>query len=115
MSVSAGVTEEGAEMVLRCHVTNVAPLQALRVKWYRGNDMVHTQMFNGTSRTPDSVFSTLNITAVREDNGVDFTCVAELHLGPNGPELVPTVTSSAYTAVVLCGFLSFHPLLQFYR
>uniref|UniRef100_A0A3B5K602 Ig-like domain-containing protein n=1 Tax=Takifugu rubripes TaxID=31033 RepID=A0A3B5K602_TAKRU len=112
VSVSAGVTQEGAEMVLSCDVTNVAPLQALRVKWYRGNDMVHTQMFNDTSRTPASAVSTLRNTAVREDNGVEFRCAAELHLGPNGPELVPTVTSSAYTAVVLCGFLSFHPSLQ---
>ncbi|XP_029692098.1 hemicentin-2 isoform X2 [Takifugu rubripes] len=101
VSVSAGVTQEGAEMVLSCDVTNVAPLQALRVKWYRGNDMVHTQMFNDTSRTPASAVSTLRNTAVREDNGVEFRCAAELHLGPNGPELVPTVTSSAYTAVVL--------------
>ncbi|TWW70129.1 hypothetical protein D4764_18G0009350 [Takifugu flavidus] len=115
VSVSADVTQEGAEMVLSCDVTNVAPLQALRVKWYIGNDTVHTQMFNDTSRTPASVISTLRTTAGREDNGVEFRCAAELHLGPNGPELVPTVTSSAYTAVVLCGFLSFHPSLQFYH
>ncbi|XP_056870366.1 intercellular adhesion molecule 5 isoform X1 [Takifugu flavidus] len=101
VSVSADVTQEGAEMVLSCDVTNVAPLQALRVKWYIGNDTVHTQMFNDTSRTPASVISTLRTTAGREDNGVEFRCAAELHLGPNGPELVPTVTSSAYTAVVL--------------
>uniref|UniRef100_A0A674PJN2 Ig-like domain-containing protein n=1 Tax=Takifugu rubripes TaxID=31033 RepID=A0A674PJN2_TAKRU len=114
VSVSAGVTQEGAEMVLSCDVTNVAPLQALRVKWYRGNDMVHTQMLNDTSRTPASAVSTFRTAVMREDNGVEFRCAAELHLGPNGPELVPTVTSSAYTAVVLCGFLSFHPSLQFY-
>uniref|UniRef100_A0A674M8X5 Ig-like domain-containing protein n=1 Tax=Takifugu rubripes TaxID=31033 RepID=A0A674M8X5_TAKRU len=101
VSVSAGVTQEGAEMVLSCDVTNVAPLQALRVKWYRGNDMVHTQMLNDTSRTPASAVSTFRTAVMREDNGVEFRCAAELHLGPNGPELVPTVTSSAYTAVVL--------------
>uniref|UniRef100_H3C666 Ig-like domain-containing protein n=1 Tax=Tetraodon nigroviridis TaxID=99883 RepID=H3C666_TETNG len=93
--------EEGAENILSCDVTNVAPLQALRVTWYRDDEMVHTQMFNSTSVTPVNVSSTLSITAVKGDNLKHFRCQAELHLGPNGPELIPTVNSLAFTPVVL--------------
>ena len=105
--------EEGAETLLSCDVTNVAPLEALRVQWYRGSDMVHTQTFNGTTGTPVNVSSTLKITPVREDRLTHFRCQAELHLGPNGPELVPTVNSSTYTPAVLCELFWFQDPLLF--
>lgn len=92
---------EGTEHFLACDVINVAPVQNLKLTWYRGNDIVHTHMVNGTSVTPVNVSSSLRVIPERDYNGALFRCKAELHLGPNGPEPVPTVTSSPHVAVVL--------------
>lgn len=95
---------EGSEYLLNCHIINVAPVQNLRVKWYRGKDTVYTQTFNDTSVTPVNVTSTLRVTAERHYHGALFRCEAELHLGPNGPEFIPTAASPSYNATVFCEF-----------
>ncbi|KAK9535265.1 hypothetical protein VZT92_007656 [Zoarces viviparus] len=103
VSVSAldeGPMVAGTEYRLTCNVSNVAPVQKLKLRWYRGNETVHTEMFNGTAKTPVDVSSTLRVTPEREHDGALFRCEAELHLGQNGSELRPTVTSPPYTAVV---------------
>lgn len=105
---------EGSEYLLNCDIVNVAPVQNLKVTWYRGNETVHTQMFNDTSVTPVTVSSTLKVTAERGHNGALFRCEAELHLGPKGPEVIPTVTSLPYTAVVLCEFPPNQSIILFY-
>ncbi|XP_070836837.1 vascular cell adhesion protein 1 [Chaetodon trifascialis] len=92
---------EGEEYLLKCDIINVAPVQKLKVKWYRGSEVVQSETFNGTSVTPVSVSSDLKVTAERGYNGELFRCTAELHLGPKGPEVIPTVNSSLHTAVVL--------------
>ncbi|XP_071327955.1 vascular cell adhesion protein 1 [Trachinotus anak] len=99
-AITPGPMQEGKEHVLICHVMNVAPVQNLTVKWYRGNESVKTQMFDNTSVTPVNVSSTLRVTPKRDYNGIHFSCNAELHLGPEGPKPVPTVTSEPYAAVV---------------
>ncbi|XP_068575156.1 intercellular adhesion molecule 5 [Cebidichthys violaceus] len=91
---------EGTEYRLKCDITNVAPVKKLKLTWYRGNETVHTEMFNGTAETPVNVSSTLRVTPERDHNGALFRCEAELHLGQNGSDLGPTVTSSQYMAVV---------------
>lgn len=93
---------EGTDHWLQCDITNVAPLKNLKLTWYRGNEILHTEMFNGTSTTPVNVNGTLRVIPERDHNGALFRCKAELLLGPNGPELVPTVTSPPYVAVVHC-------------
>lgn len=93
---------EGTEYLLNCDIVNVAPVQNLEVKWYRGNETVHTQMFRNTSVTPVNVSSTLRVSAERDLDGARFRCEAELHLGPKGPESIPTATSLSYTAAVHC-------------
>ncbi|XP_034395750.1 intercellular adhesion molecule 5 [Cyclopterus lumpus] len=103
VSVSAsdrGPMVEGTEYRLQCDITNVAPVQKLKLTWYRGGETVHTQMFNDTRKTPGNVSSTLRVTPARDHNGVLFRCEAELRLGLNGSERVPNVTSSSYMAVV---------------
>ncbi|XP_075941893.1 intercellular adhesion molecule 1 [Anarhichas minor] len=103
VSVSAldqGPMVAGTEYRLKCDISNVAPVQKLKLRWYRGNETVHTEMFNGTAETPVDVSSTLRVTPERDHDGALFRCEAELHLGQNGSELGPTVTSSPYTAVV---------------
>ncbi|XP_032392822.1 hemicentin-2 isoform X1 [Etheostoma spectabile] len=103
VSVSAlddGPMVEGTEYHLNCDIINVAPVQKLKVTWYRGNETVHTDVFNETSKVPVDVSSTLRVTPVGDHNGAPFICKAELQLGQNGPETDTTVTSSPYMAVV---------------
>ncbi|XP_059204850.1 intercellular adhesion molecule 5 isoform X2 [Centropristis striata] len=92
---------EGTERELNCDIISVAPVQKLKVKWYRDDEMVHTDMFNDTSLVPVNKHSTLKVIPERVNNGALYRCKAELHLGPNGSEAIPTVTSPPYTANVL--------------
>ncbi|XP_044036580.1 intercellular adhesion molecule 5 [Siniperca chuatsi] len=111
VSVSAldhGPMVEGIEYLLKCDIINVAPVQKLKVTWYRGNETVHTQqMFDDTNVAPVNVSTTLRFTPGRDYNAALFSCKAELQLGPEGPELIPTATSSPYIAVV-----HYKPLIQ---
>ncbi|XP_069004947.1 vascular cell adhesion protein 1 [Embiotoca jacksoni] len=103
VSVSAldhGPMLEDTQTQLKCNIHNVAPVQKLEVKWYRDNETVSTQSFNDFKVTPVNVSSTMTFTPLRGHNGSIFRCKAELHLGPKGPEVLPTVTSAPYTAVV---------------
>ncbi|XP_035511008.1 intercellular adhesion molecule 5 [Morone saxatilis] len=99
-ALDGGPMVEGTEYKLNCDIINVTPQEKLQVKWYKGSEMVHRQTFNDTSVTPVNVSSTLIVTPSRNDDRALFKCVAELHLGPNGPELVPAEESLPYTAVV---------------
>lgn len=95
-----GPMVEGREHRLHCDVINVAPVKNLKVKWYRGDEVVLTQLFNSTRADPINVSSTLRVAPQRDHNGSLFRCEAELDLGPEGPES-PVITASAnYTAVV---------------
>lgn len=96
--MASGVMVEGRDFLLTCHVINVAPVQNLKVKWYRGNKTVHTQRSDITNPTSANETFTWWITPKRDYNGMTFRCKAELHL--SGPELVPTMISSPYTANV---------------
>lgn len=103
VSVSAvhpGPMVEGTDYILKCGISNVAPVGKLQVKWYRDDKTVKTQTFNNTSVKSQDVISHLIITPEREYNGSLFRCEAELHLGPNGPDFIPTESSAPYTAVV---------------
>ncbi|XP_042361779.1 intercellular adhesion molecule 5 [Plectropomus leopardus] len=103
VSVSAmhqGPMVEGKEYSLKCDIFNVAPVGKLRLTWIRDNKTVNIKTFDGNSIGPVNESAILNVTANRDDNGAQFKCMAELILGPNGPEIVPTVTSSPHIAVV---------------
>uniref|UniRef100_A0A673BYU1 Ig-like domain-containing protein n=1 Tax=Sphaeramia orbicularis TaxID=375764 RepID=A0A673BYU1_9TELE len=94
----SGPMVQGREFQLICNIINVAPVNSLKVKWYRNNETVHTEMFIDTSVTPKNVSSILKMTPGKDDNGAHFTCVAELHLGGNGPQPVPSEVSEPYIA-----------------
>ncbi|KAG7243502.1 hypothetical protein INR49_011058 [Caranx melampygus] len=95
-----GPVEEGDESVLKCDFINVAPVQNLTVQWYRGNESIKTERFDGEGVQPVNRSSTLKVVHERGHNGKKFSCSAELHLGPNGPNPIPTVTSEPYVADV---------------
>ncbi|XP_054463675.1 vascular cell adhesion protein 1-like [Anoplopoma fimbria] len=99
-AMDPGPMVEGREYRLNCFITNVAPLEKLKLIWYRGDETMLSRVFSNTTKTPTNVSFDLKVTPNRADNRAHFRCAAELHLGPNGPALVPTVTSSPYEAVV---------------
>ncbi|XP_055044779.2 vascular cell adhesion protein 1-like isoform X3 [Misgurnus anguillicaudatus] len=90
---------EGSWYELKCDIVNVA-LSNLTVKWFKGETEVYTKTFTDTIKTPVSETSTHNITAVRDDDGVQYRCEAELELGADGPQPPPKVTSEPLSITV---------------
>ncbi|XP_077352489.1 vascular cell adhesion protein 1-like isoform X1 [Festucalex cinctus] len=91
----------GKEYQLLCEVQNVAPVQYLNLKWYKGRSEVYNRSFTDlTSPSPVQVSSILVITPSEADDGARYSCVAELELGPEGPQPPPTITSELLRASV---------------
>uniref|UniRef100_A0A8C7ISZ2 Si:ch211-66e2.5 n=1 Tax=Oncorhynchus kisutch TaxID=8019 RepID=A0A8C7ISZ2_ONCKI len=85
---------EGKEYQLLCDVQNIAPVQYLTLRWYRGQTEVYNHSFSDlTPASPVQVSSILLITPTKADNGAQYKCVAQLDLGPEGPQPPPSVTS----------------------
>ncbi|KAM9843450.1 vascular cell adhesion protein 1 isoform 3-T3 [Aulostomus maculatus] len=99
----SGPMVEGKYYVLTCNIINVAPLNKLHVTWYKGDKIVYTEMFDDRSRRPENVSSILRVTPYQDDDGAKFSCKAELHLGPKGPETPPTASSLPVTFAVEYG------------
>uniref|UniRef100_A0A3Q4GST7 Cell adhesion molecule 3-like n=1 Tax=Neolamprologus brichardi TaxID=32507 RepID=A0A3Q4GST7_NEOBR len=99
----------GKEYQLLCEVQNIAPVQYLSLRWYRGQTEVYNHSFSDlTSSSPVQVSSILVITPTKAENGVQYKCVAELELGPEGPQPPPTVSSEPLNASVYCESLNDH-------
>lgn len=94
---------EGKEYQLLCDVQNIAPVQYLTLRWYRGSTEVYNHSFSDlTSSSPVQVSSILVVTPTKAENGAQYRCVAVLELGPEGPQPPPTVTSEPLNASVYC-------------
>lgn len=97
----------GKEYQLLCEVQNVAPVQYLNLRWYRERSEVHNRSFTElTSPSPVQISSIFVITPSDADDGARYSCVAELELGPEGPQPPLTVTSKPLRASVHCKFKS---------
>ncbi|XP_026883101.2 hemicentin-1 isoform X1 [Electrophorus electricus] len=89
-----GPMVEGREYQLLCEVQNIAPVQYLTLRWYRGQTEVYNHTFSELSpATPVQVSSTLLITPGRVEHGAPYRCEATLELGPEGPQPPPMVKS----------------------
>jgi hypothetical protein len=104
----SGPMVEGTQYQLQCDIQNIAPLQNLVVKWYKGNEPLDHVTYSTVSKTPVDVSATLMISPSRDDDGAQYRCRAELDLGPEGPQPHPTVTS-LISITVHCKF----PLVLF--
>ncbi|XP_051573256.1 intercellular adhesion molecule 5 isoform X2 [Myxocyprinus asiaticus] len=91
---------EDKQYKLQCDIQNVAPVNNLTVKWFKGETLVNFTTFNDKTKTPVSESATLLITANRTDDGVQYRCEAELELGPDGPHPPPRVTSEPLNITV---------------
>lgn len=100
---TTGPMVEGKEYQLLCEVQNIAPVQFLTLRWYRGQTEVYKHSFSDlTSSSPVQVSSTLVVTPTKAENDAEYKCVAELELGPEGPQPPPAVASEPLTASVYC-------------
>ncbi len=90
---------EGEQYTLQCDVHDVAPVQNLTVKWYKGQTLLDQTTFNDTSNTPVDETATLLIRPDRADDGAQYRCEAELDLGEEGPQ---TPRESSLNAEVYC-------------
>uniref|UniRef100_A0A8C2HKX0 Ig-like domain-containing protein n=1 Tax=Cyprinus carpio TaxID=7962 RepID=A0A8C2HKX0_CYPCA len=88
-----GPMMEGQQYELQCDVHNVAPVQYLTVKWYKGQTLLHQTNFTDTIETPENKTVTLLIRPDRADDGAQYWCEAELDLGAEGPQPHPTNSS----------------------
>ncbi|XP_051573296.1 hemicentin-1-like isoform X1 [Myxocyprinus asiaticus] len=92
---------EGRKYQLLCEVQNVAPVQYLVLRWYRGQNEVYNHSFSELSTAiPVQVSSTLLIVPNRADDGAQYRCEAELELGAEGPQPSPTVQSEDLSIAV---------------
>uniref|UniRef100_A0A8C1HAM2 Ig-like domain-containing protein n=1 Tax=Cyprinus carpio carpio TaxID=630221 RepID=A0A8C1HAM2_CYPCA len=95
-----GPVMEGQQYELQCDVHNVAPVQNLTVKWYKGQTLLHQTNFTDTIKTPVNKTVTLLIRPDRADDGAQYWCEAELDLGAEGPQPHPTNSSKPLSIAV---------------
>ncbi len=69
---------EGEQYELQCDVHNVAPVQNLTVKWYKGQTLLNQTIFTDTIETPVNETVRLLIRPDRADDGAQYRCEAEL-------------------------------------
>ncbi|XP_030645591.1 vascular cell adhesion protein 1-like [Chanos chanos] len=95
-----GPVMEETQYQLQCDIKNIAPVQYLTVRWYKGQTLVDSQTFTNDSRTPASVSAPLLITPSRADDGAQYRCEAELDLGAEGPQPPPVEMSETLNMTV---------------
>ncbi|XP_036392361.1 hemicentin-1-like [Megalops cyprinoides] len=95
-----GPIEEGRQYKLVCEIQNVAPLEYLTVKWYKGQLEVHNKTYNSDRKTPVNEYPILLISPSRADDGAQYRCAAVLDLGPEGPQPPPVVQSEPLSITV---------------
>ncbi|KAK6468837.1 vascular cell adhesion protein 1-like [Huso huso] len=84
----------GEESNITCQVLDVAPARYFSVKLYKGDEQLGSRSFNHDStRFPVNESIPFPVTPTRTGNGAEYTCVAELKLGPGGPKLNPAKRS----------------------
>uniref|UniRef100_A0A8C1X093 Ig-like domain-containing protein n=1 Tax=Cyprinus carpio TaxID=7962 RepID=A0A8C1X093_CYPCA len=93
---------EGQQYKLQCDVHDVAPVQNLTVKWYKGQTLLDKTTFTEDSKTPLNETATLLIRPDRADDGAQYRCEAELELGAEGPQPPPKETSEPLNITVYC-------------
>ncbi len=101
----SGPMTEGKEYKLQCDVHDVAPVQYLTVKWYKGQTLLDQTTFTDTIKTPVNETVTLLIRPDRADDGAQYRCEAELDLGAEGPQPHPTNSSNPLNVEIYCKFI----------
>ncbi|XP_016143176.1 hemicentin-2-like [Sinocyclocheilus grahami] len=96
----SGPMIEGKQYELQCDVHDVAPVQYLTVKWYKGQTLLNQTTFTDASKTPVNETTTLLIRPDRADDGAQYRCEAVLELGAEGPQPPPKEISDPFNITV---------------
>ncbi|XP_030592636.1 vascular cell adhesion protein 1-like isoform X2 [Archocentrus centrarchus] len=97
-----GQMTEGKEYDIICEIPNIAPVQNLTVKWYKGDRIIKSDTFeNTTFKRSVNASSRLSFKPSRQDSGARFRCEAQMDLRPVGPHF--NVSSKEYNITVFFG------------
>ncbi|MEQ2275442.1 hypothetical protein XENORESO_003412 [Xenotaenia resolanae] len=78
--------EENVEYNLSCSILNIAPVQNLTIKWYRGDTAIHTEILTNDKKKPTNQTSVFSFKPMRQDHQTTIRCEAHMDLGPEGPQ-----------------------------
>uniref|UniRef100_A0A3B5MR34 Ig-like domain-containing protein n=1 Tax=Xiphophorus couchianus TaxID=32473 RepID=A0A3B5MR34_9TELE len=96
---------ENEEYSFTCSILNIAPVQNLTVRWYKGNQVIYSENLTNSTKHPTNQTSIFRFTPTRQDDRTtircEVKCEAELNLGPKGPQPPPLMTSDPFTLSVL--------------
>uniref|UniRef100_A0A3Q1GFB9 Ig-like domain-containing protein n=1 Tax=Acanthochromis polyacanthus TaxID=80966 RepID=A0A3Q1GFB9_9TELE len=94
------------EYKFTCHIPNVAPVQNLTVRWYKGGAIIQTDTFDNPAKQPVNQTSDLKFIPTRQDNSASLRCEAYMDLSPDGPQL--NVSTQEYNITVVCMYIIAH-------
>ncbi|KAM4716948.1 vascular cell adhesion protein 1-like [Anableps anableps] len=77
---------ENEEYNFTCSILNIAPVQNLTIRWYKGDKVIHTTTFTNDTKQPTNQTSFFSFTPMREDDQTTIRCEAHMDLGPEGPQ-----------------------------
>uniref|UniRef100_A0A3Q0RRN4 Ig-like domain-containing protein n=1 Tax=Amphilophus citrinellus TaxID=61819 RepID=A0A3Q0RRN4_AMPCI len=101
---SNGQMTEGKEYDIICEIPNIAPVQNLTVKWYKGDRIIKSDTFeNTTFKHSVNASPRLSFKPSRQDSGARFRCEAQMDLRPVGPHF--NVSSKEYNITVFCKYI----------
>ncbi|XP_041859179.1 hemicentin-1-like isoform X2 [Melanotaenia boesemani] len=100
-SGSKNTMKEGENYNFTCEIFDIAPIQNLTVRWYKGDKIIQTETFNDDDPKPSNQSSVLSYTPTRQDHNATFRCEAYMDLGPEGPQF--NVSTQEYDIEVFYG------------
>ncbi|KAL2101557.1 hypothetical protein ACEWY4_003318 [Coilia grayii] len=90
-----GAMAEGKPYFLHCHIENIAPVQSLTVRWFKGSAQLIEDLQHQNSKVgPQNITSDLPVMPHLSDNEAHYRCQADLDLGPGGPTKLESVPFS---------------------
>lgn len=101
----SGIMTELETYNITCAVYNVAPVQNLTIKLYKGDKIFANSTSYNDTREPANHSLDFLFTPTRRDNKVKFHCEASLDLGPEGPQLF--AVSEDYIMTVHCKYITY--------
>ncbi|PWA17618.1 hypothetical protein CCH79_00008177 [Gambusia affinis] len=79
---------ENEEYSFTCSILNIAPVQNLIVRWYKGNQVINSENLTNSTKQPTNQTSIFRFTPTRQDDRTTIRCEAHMDLGPEvGPEI----------------------------
>ncbi|XP_076866056.1 hemicentin-1-like isoform X2 [Brachyhypopomus gauderio] len=102
MPDQTGPVSEGKPYELQCDIQNVAPVQRLTVKWYKGHTLVAKTSISDSTETPVNQSTRFRIVPSRVDDGAQYRCEAELDLNweSTGTQRAPRLSSDVLGVAV---------------